>query len=63
MLSCDLEMLRKMKQVIDEGFAASLSDGLRVEHNAWRAHNRQVTPEAIADRRAAIQERGRAQSS
>jgi enoyl-CoA hydratase len=63
MLSCDPEMLRKMKKVINEGFAASLSDGLRVEHEAWRAHNRQVTPEAIAARRAAVQERGRAQSS
>jgi enoyl-CoA hydratase/carnithine racemase len=63
MLSCEPDMLRNMKRVINEGFAATLSEGLQIEHEASRAHGRQVTPEAIAVRRAAVQERGRAQSS
>ena len=52
-----------MKRVIDEGFAATLSEGLQIEHQAWQARVRQVTPEAIAERRTSIQQRGRRQSS
>ncbi len=63
MLSCVPEMLRNLKRVIDEGFATTLTEGLKLEHAAWRAHVRQITPEAIAERRAAIQQRGRKQSS
>jgi len=63
MLSCVPEVLRGMKRVIDEGFATTLSEGLKIEHEAWRARVQQVTPETIADRRASIQQRGRTQSS
>jgi enoyl-CoA hydratase len=63
MLSCVPKMLRNLKRVIDEGFATTLTEGLKIEHAAWRAHVRQITPEAIAERRAAIQQRGRKQSS
>jgi enoyl-CoA hydratase len=63
MLSCVPEMLRNMKRVIDEGFATTLSEGLKIEHEAWQARVRHVTPEAIAERRASIQQRGRKQSS
>jgi enoyl-CoA hydratase len=63
MLSCVPEMLRGMKRVIDQGFATTLNEGLKIEHEAWRAQMRQVTSEAIADRRASIQRRGRTQSS
>ncbi len=63
MLSCEPAMLRNLKRVIDEGFATTLSEGLNIEHQAWREHSRQVTPKAIAARRAAVQQRGRAQSS
>ncbi|HEV8717044.1 MAG TPA: enoyl-CoA hydratase [Candidatus Binatia bacterium] len=63
MLSCDPEILRNMKRVIDEGFATTLNEGLKIEHEAWRARVRQVTPATIAERRATIQQRGRAQSS
>ena len=63
MLSCVPEMLRNLKRVIDEGFATTLTEGLKLEHAAWRAHVQQITPEAIAERRAAIQQRGRKQSS
>jgi hypothetical protein len=56
-------MLRSLKRVIDEGFAATLSEGLQIEHQAWQTRVRQVTPEAIAERRTSIQQRGRRQSS
>src|SRR5262249_13046059 len=62
-LSCVPEMVRAMKQVIDRGYAASLADGLQIEHEAWAQHARTVTPEAIAARRSGIQQRGRTQSS
>ncbi|MBI3249059.1 MAG: enoyl-CoA hydratase [Deltaproteobacteria bacterium] len=63
MLSCVPEMVRSMKQVIDDGYAASLADGLTIEHDAWAEHARTVTPESIAERRANIQQRGRNQSA
>lgn len=62
-LSCAPEMVRSLKRVIDSGYAASLREGLQIEHEAWAEHARGVTPEAIADRRAGIQQRGRAQKS
>ncbi|HEY8516121.1 MAG TPA: enoyl-CoA hydratase [Candidatus Binatia bacterium] len=63
MLSCDPELLRAYKRVIDEGYAVTFADGMRIEAEASRAHASRVTPEAIAARRAKVQERGRAQSS
>ena len=63
MLSCVPEMLRNLKRVIDAGFATTLTEGLKIEHEAWQAHVRRVTPEAIAERRVLIQQRGRKQSS
>lgn len=61
--SCVPEMVRSMKKVIDQGYAASLADGLQIEHEAWADHTRTITPEAIAARRSGIQQRGRTQSS
>jgi enoyl-CoA hydratase/carnithine racemase len=62
MLSCEPTVLRSYKRVIDDGYAVALGEGLRVEAEASRAHARTVTPEAVAARRAGIQERGRSQS-
>lgn len=62
MLSCDPTVLRSYKRVIDEGFAATFADGMRLEAEASRRHASAVKPEAIAQRRAAVQERGRSQS-
>ena len=31
-----------------EGFATTLTEGLKIEHEAWRVRARQVTLEAIA---------------
>ena len=38
MLSCDPTTLRGYKKLIDEGFAATFGDGLRLESRASRAH-------------------------
>jgi enoyl-CoA hydratase len=61
MLSCDPPSLRRYKQMIDAGYAGTLSDGLALERRMSREHLADVTPEAIARRRAGIQDRGRQQ--
>lgn len=62
MLSCDPVVLRSYKRVIDEGFAQSFAEGMRIEAEASRKHVGSVAPETIAQRRASVQERGRSQS-
>lgn len=62
MLSCDPVVLRSYKKVIDDGFARTFADGMRLEAEASRKHVGSVAPETIAQRRAAVQERGRSQS-
>ncbi len=62
MPSCVPDVMRKYKRVIDDGFAASLGDGLRIETQASHDHARAVSPEAIAERRAGVQARGRQQA-
>lgn len=61
-LSCPPDMVRNLKQVIDRGYAQTLADGMQIEWDAARSHARQLTPEALAARRAGVQERGRQQS-
>jgi enoyl-CoA hydratase len=61
MLSCDPDVLRGYKRVIDEGYAATFGDGLALEKRRSREHAASVTPEKIAARRALVQARGRAQ--
>ena len=62
MLSCVPEALRGYKRVIDEGFAGTYRDGLAQEARASAEHMRTVRPESVAERRAAVQRRGRDQS-
>ena len=62
MLSCDPESLRGYKQLIDDGFATTFAAGLRLEARASREHAKSITPEIVAKRRGAVQERGRRQS-
>lgn len=57
----DVDMLVTYKSIIDDGFALALGDGLALEHERSVAHNREVTPEMVATRRAAVQARGRNQ--
>jgi enoyl-CoA hydratase len=60
--SCPQDVVRAYKRVIDEGFATTFADGMRVEARANRAHAGTLTPDAIAARRAGVQARGRDQS-
>lgn len=62
MLSCGADMIRAYKRVIDDGYATTLADGLRVEAAASRAHVASVTPADIAARRQNVQARGRSQT-
>jgi enoyl-CoA hydratase len=62
MLSCDPASLRGYKQLIDAGFATTYEEGLRLEARVSRDHAKAITPEMVAKRRAAVQERGRRQS-
>jgi enoyl-CoA hydratase len=62
MLSCDPQSLRGYKQLIDAGFATTYEEGLRLEARVSRDHARAITPEMVAKRRAAVQERGRRQT-
>jgi enoyl-CoA hydratase len=61
MLSCDPDVLRGYKRVIDDGYATTFADGLRIERARNREHAATVTPEKIAARRAVVQARGRSQ--
>ena len=62
MLSCDAVSLRGYKQLIDAGFATTFQAGLRLEARASRDHAKAITPEMVATRRGAVQERGRRQT-
>lgn len=61
MLSCEPRSLRGYKRMIDEGFATSFGDAMRLEARRSREHLAGVTPESIAARRSGIQARGRKQ--
>lgn len=62
MLSCVPAVMRRYKQVIDAGYADTFAHGLAIEAEASRDHARSLTPEQLAARRAAVQQRGREQS-
>jgi enoyl-CoA hydratase len=62
MLSCDPDVLRSYKRVIDEGYATTFAGGLALEQARSREHAATVTPSKIAARRAAVQARGRSQT-
>jgi len=58
MQSCDPDMVRKYKRVIDEGFATTYREGREIELAANRAHGNGVTPDRVEN----VQQRGRSQS-
>ena len=62
MLSCDPDVLKAYKRVIDDGYATTFGEGLRIEGARNREHAKTVTPEKIAARRAAVTARGRSQT-
>lgn len=56
------DMLRRLKRVINRGYARTLDEGLRIEQAAWREQTRAVQPTDIAGRVAGVRQRGRVQS-
>jgi enoyl-CoA hydratase len=62
-LTTDPATRHEIKRIIDAGWHATLAEGLALELDASQAHSRaEVRPEKVAERRAAIQARGRNQS-
>ncbi len=61
MLSCDPPSLRRYKQMIDRGYAVAFDEALALERRVSREHLAGVTSDAVAARRAGIQDRGRKQ--
>jgi enoyl-CoA hydratase len=60
-LSCDRTTMLGIKKLIDQGLAGTLAEGRALERRAAAAHAKQVTPQALAERRAAVLQRGRSQ--
>ncbi|MDA1076621.1 MAG: enoyl-CoA hydratase-related protein, partial [Proteobacteria bacterium] len=62
-LSTDRPTRQEIKRIMDEGWNASLAEGLEIELKASRAHSAsEVRAEKVAAHRASIQDRGRQQS-
>jgi enoyl-CoA hydratase len=63
MLSCDQEVLRAYKRVIEDGFRTTMRDGLAIEQRENRARATALSPDRIRARREAVQARGREQTN
>ena len=63
MLSCVPETLAAYKKLMDDGYGATFSDGLKLEDETGRVANRQVSGDAIEKRREAIRQRGSQQGN
>ena len=61
MMSCVPDTLVAYKQLIDDGYGTNFADGLSLEDTRGRAANRLVSGNAIEQRRAAVQQRGKQQ--
>jgi enoyl-CoA hydratase len=61
-LGCEPATLRAYKQLIDAGFAENFGAGLSLEVRSSAAHARNVSADSIAERREAVQSRGRSQA-
>ena len=62
MLSVDADMLPVYKKLIDDGFAQSFDEGLKLETELAKK-NASVSAEEVEARRKAVQERGKSQVS
>ena len=60
-MSCEPSVMRAYKKLIDDGYAATFADGLALETDRSSEQIRSVSPDAIAERRLRVQERGRDQ--
>ena len=63
MLSCDRSSLLAYKRLIDDGFGLPFSEAMKLEARVSRENATSITAESIAQRRTAVQERGRSQTS
>ena len=61
MLSCVPETLAAYKKLMDDGYAETFGNGLKLEDETGRAANLQVSGDAIEERREAIRQRGQQQ--
>ena len=61
MLSCVPDTLTAYKKLMDDGYAGTFADGLQLENTVGRAANKQVSGNAIEQRREAIRQRGQTQ--
>ncbi len=61
MATIPVETLSFYKRLIDDGYARSFGEGLALEHERSSAHNREVTPERVEERRRQVMARGRSQ--
>jgi enoyl-CoA hydratase len=59
--SADPAFLKTYKKLIDDGYGLPFGDAMALEHRVSSALNAEVTPEAVEQRRAAVQARGRTQ--
>jgi enoyl-CoA hydratase/carnithine racemase len=62
MQGCDPRTLRRYKRMIDEGYGLPFAEAMRMEWRESQEHMRGVTSQAVAERREAIQQRGRDQA-
>ena len=63
MLSCDPRTLRTYKRVVDEGYATTFDEGMRLESRTSKDHMKGVTAAGVAARRREVQQRGRRQDT
>ena len=61
MLSCVPDTLTAYKKLMDDGYSGTFADGLQLENMVGRAANKQVSGNAIEQRREAIRQRGQTQ--
>ena len=62
MLSCDPATMRGYLKLIDDGYDAPFGEAMELERRRSNDHSRDLAPDTIAERRRAIQDRGRRQS-
>jgi len=60
--SAPTEKVQAYKRIINDGFAVSFADGMKLEHALSSAANAQVTPDAVAQAREGVMARGRDQT-
>ncbi|MEQ9317386.1 MAG: enoyl-CoA hydratase [Henriciella sp.] len=61
MASCQPDMLKKYKKVIDDGFASNFGDAMRLEVTRSAEHAAGVSAESVEEARKSVTERGRGQ--